>query len=91
MYATYGSVQSGADLIMTCIMTQLEKRIEKYGALPSTIYIQIDGASENCNQFVLALCELLVASKLTENIFLSRLPVGHTHEGLISLFTHTLN
>lgn len=81
MYATYGSVKSGADLVITCILTQLEKRIQKFGRLPPTVYIQIDGASENCNQYVLAICELLVASKLTEHVFLSRLPVGHTHEG----------
>jgi hypothetical protein len=82
MYNTYGNVRSGADLIITCIMTQLEKRFEKYGHLPKTIYIQIDGGSENSNKFVLALCEFLIASKLTDHIYLSRLPVGHTHEGI---------
>lgn len=38
--------------------------------------------SENANQFLLAICELLVSMNLgIEEILLTRLPVGHTHEG----------
>jgi hypothetical protein len=85
MYITYGSVCKTASLTIHCILTQLEKRVQRYGKLPSTIYIQIDGGGENANQWMLALCELLVIMRLTKVVHLTRLPVGHTHEGEINV------
>ena len=53
------------------------------GKLPHTIYIQIDGGSENANKLTLALMNLIVsrAAKLgCYQLILTRLPPGHTHE-----------
>ena len=86
MYRTYENLRGGCNLAIHCILRQLEKRIEYYGHLPPTIYIQIDGGSENTNQYVLALCEFIVARRLTSRIFLTRLPVGHTHEDIDARF-----
>lgn len=47
---------------------------------------QIDGGSENTAKYVLGICELLVAKRLTRRIVLSRLPVGHTHEDIDAIF-----
>jgi len=55
---------------------------QKHGFLPPTIYIQVDGGSENANAVVLALCELIVVKRLhgiTKFVF-SRLLPGHTHD-----------
>ena len=54
--------------------------------LPDTIYHQVDGGSENTAKTSLALCEFLVAKRLTRKVVLSRLPVGHTHEDIDSSF-----
>jgi hypothetical protein len=48
--------------------------------------MQIDGGPENANKYVLALCEFLVARRLTGAVFLTRLPVGHTHEDIDARF-----
>ena len=53
------------------------------GKLPHTIYIQIDGGSENANKLTLAMMCLIVAkaTKLgCHQLYLTRLPPGHTHE-----------
>jgi hypothetical protein len=56
------------------------------GYHPEEIHIQIDGGSENCNQHILLLLELLVIKRIARLIILSRLPVGHTHDDIDSLF-----
>ena len=48
--------------------------------------MQIDGGSENANQYVLAICELLIVRRVFNKILLTRLPVGHTHEDIDAHF-----
>lgn len=47
---------------------------------------QVDGGSENTAKAALAICELLVAKRLTRKIVLTRLLVGHTHEDIDAIF-----
>lgn len=53
--------------------------IQFIGRLPDVIYYQIDGGSENVAKVAFVVSELLVASKLTKKVIVSRLMVGHTH------------
>lgn len=70
-------VNKGADLTIYCILSQIEKwKSRNDGRYPEEIYLQVDGGSENANQFVLALCELLVAKRMTRVMYYTRLPVG---------------
>ena len=46
----------------------------------------MDGGSENTAKAALAICELLVARRITRRIVLSRLLVGHTHEDIDAIF-----
>ena len=69
-----------------CFLLQLEARIEKYGKLPDTIFFQVDGGPENANAASLAMCELLIAKRLTKRIYFTRLMVGHTHEDIDAKF-----
>lgn len=59
---------------------------QRQGSLPPTIYIQIDGGSENANVFFCAVAELLVCKKIAKKIVITRLPVGHTHEDIDAFF-----
>jgi hypothetical protein len=81
MYRTFENVRAGCNLTIHVLLLQLESRIRRFKKLPPTVYIQIDGGSENANKYVLACCEFLVHVGLTKKIILTRLPVGHTHEG----------
>lgn len=55
---------------------------EKHKRFPEIIFIQIDGGSENANETVLALCELLVIKRFGRVLHLTRLPPGHTHDDI---------
>jgi hypothetical protein len=56
------------------------------GRFPKQIFWQVDGGSENANKFCLMICELLIARTGIEEILLTRLPVGHTHEDIDARF-----
>ena len=86
MYRTFNNLTNDANLNIHCLLLQLESRIERYGKLPDTIFIQVDGGSENANKYILAMCELLVHRGMTREIYLTRLPVGHTHEDIDAKF-----
>lgn len=47
---------------------------------------KVDGGSENTAKAALAICELLVAKRITRCIVLTRLLVGHTHEDIDAIF-----
>lgn len=56
------------------------------GRLPDTVYVQIDGGSENTAKAVLFMCELLVVKRLIKHLVVSRLIVGHTHCDIDAVF-----
>ena len=79
-------VHKGANLTVYVILDQLERYKKKYKRFPKKLLIQIDGGSENANDEVVAWLETLTAKQLIPEIYLTRLPVGHTHEDIDALF-----
>ena len=67
-------------------MDQLEQFKKRYKKFPKTLYIQFDGGSENANSEVVGCMEILSALRIVQEIFLTRLPVGHTHEDIDAMF-----
>jgi hypothetical protein len=88
MYRTFGNIPGDSNAAIHCLLLQLQRRVgmSKTGRLPDTVYIQIDGGSENANKYLLAICEILVSLNWCKRIFLTRLPVGHTHEDIDAKF-----
>jgi hypothetical protein len=87
LYRVVETVAKGANLIMYCFLRQLEKwKIRHNGEYPDEIYLQADGGSENANQWVLGMLELLVIKRVTRRILFTRLPTGHTHEDIDAVF-----
>lgn len=64
----------------------LEAWKKEKGHYPKKVYWQVDGGSENANKVTLAFCEYLVKETSIEEIYLTRLPVGHTHEDIDARF-----
>jgi hypothetical protein len=60
--------------------------LKLYTIHPEILYLQLDGGSENANKWLLALLELLVAKRVVNEAWFSRLPVGHTHEDIDAYF-----
>jgi hypothetical protein len=61
MFRTYHNVFSGANLQIHTFLKSLEQVLEEEHELPDTLFVQIDGGSENTAKSVLGICELLVA------------------------------
>ncbi|XP_074653607.1 uncharacterized protein LOC141907763 [Tubulanus polymorphus] len=63
-------------------------KLSQNGRLPRTLYVQADNCSrENKNKYVLAFLELLVRREIFQQVQLSFLYVGHTHEDIHQLFS----
>ena len=86
IYHNITNVSKGRDLTIYCILSQIEAWRKRNGCNPDTIYIQLDGGSENANQHVIAILEWLVSKRLARTIYFTRLPTGHTHEDIDAIF-----
>ena len=85
VYRSYGNFLKGINLAVHVFLLQLERRLldPKFnGKLAKTLFLQIDGGPENTR--FLALASLLVSRRVggVEEIIVTRLPVGHTHEDI---------
>ena len=67
-------------------MDQLEKFKQRHKQFPKKLYVQFDGGPENANSDVVGFMELLVALRIVPEVYLTRLPVGHTHEDINAMF-----
>lgn len=86
LYRTIETVGKSANLTIHCILSALEDFYKRHDAFPETLYIQLDGGSENANKYVLAICELIVCKRRCRNVWFSRLLTGHTHEDIDACF-----
>lgn len=85
-YRTFHNVSNGANLQIHTLLLTLESIKKEKGRLPPTLYLQIDGGSENTAKVVMYFCELLVASGVFRKVVATRLMVGHTHCDIDALF-----
>lgn len=87
IYRTFHTVRLDANAAIHALLLQLEQRRNAVnGKLPNTVYLQVDGGSENANKYMLAICEMLIIRRLCLKVVLTRLPVGHTHENIDAKF-----
>jgi hypothetical protein len=86
-YCTHNTVHKGASLTIYCLSSELEAYAnENNGCYPEKLYIQLDGGSENANQWVFAFLELLVIKRVVRVVLYTRLPTGHAHEDIDAIF-----
>ena len=82
IFRNFDNVSKGCNVTIFCILMMLEKFNIRHGYYPEKLYLQVDGGSENANQYVLAMLELLVVKRCCRDVYYSRLPAGHTHEDI---------
>ena len=89
-YRTTPITDTGSNLACEVLMLEIEQRMDyciaNDLAFPKHLSIQIDGGPENTSKVFYALCEHLVRIGVFDQIEVSRLPVGHTHEDIDALF-----
>lgn len=88
LYRTIDTVRKGADLTIYCVLSQLEAWKMRHGYYPEELYLQVDGGSENANQYLLCILELLIVKRICRKLYYTRLPTGHTHEDIDACFAH---
>ncbi|XP_053391842.1 uncharacterized protein LOC128554598 [Mercenaria mercenaria] len=88
-FHTYVDVNEYPNLTINIILKTLKRTAQMHeNTLPPVCYIQADNcARENKNRYVLAFCELLVAEKIFNEVHLSFLYVGNTHEDVDAAFS----
>ena len=83
------NLESGANHVIEVLHRWLQKKAAK-GKLPGTLLIQLDNCSrENKNKFFMAYIEMMVALGVFEEVRVSFLPKGHTHEDIDQVFSCT--
>ena len=86
MYNILNVVRGGANMALTCLLRTLQ--ILGTG-LPPTLYLQVDGGSENWNCILFAIIDLLFdLYPQLQTVLVSRLPVGHTHIDIDRFFSY---
>jgi len=85
-YRTVETVSKGANLTIHCIHDQLQKFRIKHRCFPEEFYVQLDGGSENANQYVLAYLELLVVKRQCRVVYYTRLPAGIYILSIVNIF-----
>jgi hypothetical protein len=75
--------KAGNNLTIEVLHRVLEAEMGIRGSLPRTLYVQLDNTSKQCKgKFVLGYLALLVEWEVVEEVLLSFLMVGHTHEDI---------
>ena len=80
----------GANITCEAVHRVLVKEFEKRGRIPMprTFFLQLDNTTKQCkSQYIIAYLGLLVGWDVFEEVILSFLPVGHTHEDIDQLFS----
>ena len=77
----------GANLTCTAALLALREAKARHGSLPLVMKVCIDGGSENWNHTVFAFFTHLVTAGVVKEVWLTRMPVGHTHNDQDALFS----
>lgn len=73
IYRSFPTVDADSDFTIFCLLSELKKWADVHdGIFPTTWYIQIDGGSENANQYLLAVLEYLTIKRICRTILLTR-------------------
>ena len=89
MFNVLHVVHSGANMAMSCLLSALQVMNDSGNDLQSTVYLQVDGGSENWNQVLFAWVDLWFDYyPHLDEVIISRLPVGHTHIDIDRFFSY---
>jgi hypothetical protein len=94
IYRTFNNFAGGANLAIHMFLLALWDEFVEHGELPATVYVEVDGGSENANTDMKTLCEMLIVMDIgIKCLVMIRMPTGHNHAdqdgkfGVIWLFT----
>jgi hypothetical protein len=84
------NVKQGTNVTVDCLHLALLQTLIREGCLPDTLCMQLDNTSKQCkSQFVMGFLGLLINCGVFQQVIVSFLPVGHTHEDVDQFFSRT--
>jgi hypothetical protein len=90
-YTFLPNIKHGSNVTIETLHRVLLHEFARGGGVPFTqrmLYLQLDNTTKQCkSQFVLGYLALLVAWGVFDEVVLSFLPVGHTHEDIDQMFS----
>lgn len=80
--------ETGANHIVEVVHRALQRKKEKFGKLPPTLFVQVDNCiRENKNRYLMAYFQLFVHLGVFKMVQVSFLPIGHTHADIDQTFS----
>lgn len=90
LFTMTAELETGANHIVEALHRTLMRKWEQDGKLQGTLYVQVDNCTrENKNTYFFSYAESLVAWGVYEEVFVSFLPIGHTHADIDQTFSCT--
>jgi len=87
MFRTFGNSTAGANLAIHTMLLALWEEYQLNGRLQEVLYVEVDGGSENANQEMKIICNMLIMFNIgIRTINLIRMPTGHNHADQDSKF-----
>jgi len=84
IFRTFHTIRNGGNAAIHSLLMALEKRAQENvgelkGRLQHTVFLQVDGGSENATQLTIAVCELLIAKGLCDKVRISSFLVQYNN------------
>lgn len=88
IFAAHEYLPFGPNLTIECLHRTLQFVFASVGSTPPVLFLQLDNCyKDNKNRYVFAYCAWLIHSDLFEEVQVSFLIVGHTHEDIDQMFS----
>jgi hypothetical protein len=82
------NVKQGTNVTVEVLHQELMKTMKNEGKLPKTLFLQLDNTTKQCkSKYVMGYLARLVRDGVFDEVIVSFLPVGHTHEDIDQLFS----
>lgn len=87
-YTILDTCPLGANVTIDILHRVLVAELASNGKLPRVLYLQLDNTTRQCkNQYLMAWMAYLVHIGLFDEVYVSFLPKGHTHEDIDQMFS----
>ena len=87
-YTILDTCPLGSNVTIDVLHRVMKAELDRTGTLPKTLYLQLDNTTRQCkSKFVVAWLSYLIQCGIFNDIYVSFLPKGHTHEDIDQFFS----
>ena len=87
-YTILDTCPLGSNVTIDILHRVMKAELDRTGTLPRTMFLQLDNTTRQCkSKFVIAWLHYLIQVGIFDDIYVSFLPKGHTHEDIDQMFS----